>query len=1488
MKQTKTYKLILTLLLLCASLSTFGQGNSVTVAVSLTPPYSLVLSDYAKPASQQLVTTIMVNDMRIVNMPVRLHIKMETATGVTIETAPNILVNALYLSGGMTHLLFGRDLAPYFDINNLNFKGYSKEDYRRTGQLPEGFYRFSVELRHFITGRPVGNPGKAMAWIAIGKPPTLKSPEDKAELGQIQGAALTFSWIPTIVGVPNGGAQYKFELWELRIPGINPNVIVQSMPAKYTATQMNSTLIVHPTEMFLEPGMNYAWRVTASDIAGMLPYAQDGHSEVRTFTYQCKCDSVTNFTVKRVGKQATFKWEPAANHTSFNVEMDNPGSDWTRKEQTFNSQATLNFAEGKTYRMRIQSICNGNAENASPFTNWLSVTIPVPKPIAEDCPNCACENPVPEPKVTNWELRQDLKPGDTIHTPSGKTRFILKSVNLQPDGSYKGLLLVWIEIWRIKILCEYWDLRVNTDNQKVMGKYESVYDPTLLVDVDATEKYVDDLADAIAAISTNTKIRDSIKIGAPLEGAYINKDNQIVLITRSTDGTLTETVSQSTAKMRATLVKGSDGEEYVVTDDGKMMGREEFAATGGDSRLMNNHNEEKESTADPSVTFTAAEGQQYGFDSYTETKVAIQNEYPELKPGYRPAFKSIESYKTDKVQARTTKNVSFRTELGVSPMSSGNDLIVRGGTNGEEIALYAYSKDGEKEVVAGKLTVLSFDENKKTVYLVSVNGATLPNETTLKQELDKIYAPAIVKWTVNKGKALNNVVFPNGKMTHGGSNAISVYNTDQKKIIKAFGSMDKDALYLFFVNNVQGKDGSTKGYMPMQHQSGFIYDNTDAVTVAHELAHGAFNLAHTFDNKKFISAQGTTDNLLDYTGGTQLWKHQWKLINNPKNLLFSFLQDEEDAEMSGKKSTATLSQIIETLKIVGNNGCAFVRKQVDVTNNKQVSTSTELPLAKETNETIQTTNIEYLIGKYENENVSFDISVGSEETKETINAIASLLQNENKEWILYIENGQLAYCEAKEDYTAFTSLANAKKDSVFLATYKKDLLHCKSSNTIYISEILKQLQSDARSTQQNEFSHNGNNYALVNDKIQLVGLSDEDINTGNWSETNIDTRIRYFVNDNGIVQIKSFGFRDNLPLNNGEQKSLPALAKHIKEKSNNFLVENTVTDFKAQAPRFVNDAETFADGGKIEIGGNNSTFIKIISEGVGLTTTLLKTGEIEEKTYLNSTEQEAIIHAPGLVTGTVEAVVKTLTDITQPVMMVYDLVVDKQARTEAYTGLVKIKDQVKDNPTQLFPILGEIILDEVSGNTTEEWQEATDSQTDGGRRGHLLTKGTVRSVATIFASGTFIAKLPTMADDLAKKMGKIVEKRNAISFTAKQIDDYVKLATKNPDAKKVMLGMWDGGAPTSYVAKAGKEYTHFTMGDKWDEVFNLVNKNEDEMWKINKHFIDEQKLKNSEFWCSHDPFLPKDDKFFAREIKYLIDLGAKDFVKEGDLWKIIW
>ncbi|MDR1203733.1 MAG: hypothetical protein LBL58_19155, partial [Tannerellaceae bacterium] len=145
------------------------------------------------------------------------------------------------------------------------------------------------------------------------------------------------------------------------------------------------------------------------------------------------------------------------------------------------------------------------------------------------------------------------------------------------------------------------------------------------------------------------------------------------------------------------------------------------------------------------------------------------------------------------------------------------------------------------------------------------------------------------------------VTLPGGQMTHGGSNAVSVYNADQKAVIKAFGTMEKDALYLFFVENVKGKDGDIGGYMPLQRQAGFIYDLPNNELIAHELAHGAFNLRHTFSSEEFVAAQGSTDNLMDYKGNAELWKHQWKKIQNPERILLAFLEDEEEGEMRVKE-----------------------------------------------------------------------------------------------------------------------------------------------------------------------------------------------------------------------------------------------------------------------------------------------------------------------------------------------------------------------------------------------------------------------------------------------------------------------------------------------------------------------------------------------------------------------------------------------------------
>ncbi|NDV45666.1 hypothetical protein D0T49_01195 [Paludibacter sp. 221] len=363
-----------------------------------------------------------------------------------------------------------------------------------------------------------------------------------------------------------------------------------------------------------------------------------------------------------------------------------------------------------------------------------------------------------------------------------------------------------------------------------------------------------------------------------------------------------------------TLITDSEGNQYVVFND-RIIRKKEFLITKGNRDSLKTYNQKKESKSEPSVKFAAAADQQYGFDAYTEQKTALQNDYPELKAGYRPAFKSVASYRTDKVTVNgANEDITYRTEWGVPAVASGNELTIRGGGNADETILYAYSKQDSTETVVGKLNIMSFDEQSKKVYLVSVNGAQLPSETDLQKELNRIYAPAVTKWQVQKVNTIKDIQFVNEHFTHGGSSAIAVYNRDQKTVIKAFeatGKMEKDALYLFFVDNVKGRDdsGDYMGYMPLGYQAGFIYGNPDAVAIAHELGHGAFNLYHTFADNKFIAAKGTTDNLMDYRfeeNSIELWAHQWKLVHDPQNVFLKFLQDEEEGEAK-KRGVSTFS-----------------------------------------------------------------------------------------------------------------------------------------------------------------------------------------------------------------------------------------------------------------------------------------------------------------------------------------------------------------------------------------------------------------------------------------------------------------------------------------------------------------------------------------------------------------------------------------------------
>ena len=571
----------------------------------------------------------------------------------------------------------------------------------------------------------------------------------------------------------------------------------------------------------------------------------------------------------------------------------------------------------------------------SDFSPWETLYIPQPEPVdTADCPDCTCDDDIPEVELTNFELRTDLQKGDTIVNKAGTSRFIIESLEKQSDDTYKGVFLFWVEIWKLKVICNYWDLQVNTDNVIVNMDYESVYDPQFLVDVDAAADYLNELAENIGILTASDDIKDTIPVENEIINAYVTAGDSVVVVTvdEKSGDTINVVVSTDPDDIEKQLIKGAGGEEYIVNKDGELMGKEEYLNTGGGNSTLKEeyfeNKEENELSEAVQVDFSASSKQKYGFDLYNNEKTLLKDAYPQLNNGYNPPYKSIASFGTDWVGvSEQASNIVFKNRMGITAIKAGNDISIRGAAAGTDQVLYAYQQlEDSTQKIAGKLNIRSYDEQIKKLYIVAVNDAELPNETELQKTLNIIYKQAVTQWQVIKIDTALKVTFANGQMTHGGSSAVTVYNTDQRAIINAFKEKytqpESDAFYLFFVKNVQGKTGDIGGYMPLQRQVGFIYENPKPYIIAHELGHGAFNLWHTFSSQKMIAPQGQTQNLMDYNkGGTELWQHQWDLIHDPQNILFAFMQDESEGEAL---NTPGLQELIDRIKKANLNKENFI------------------------------------------------------------------------------------------------------------------------------------------------------------------------------------------------------------------------------------------------------------------------------------------------------------------------------------------------------------------------------------------------------------------------------------------------------------------------------------------------------------------------------------------------------------------------------------
>jgi hypothetical protein len=283
---------VLLLFLTCLSFSAKGQIKKYPADISpiLGQPYSIFLSDYATPGSNNLSANIVFNDFHEAAWNFRLRIKIESSQ-VKLETFPGYKPQApITVSPGIVRTFSGADWEEYFNYDHLIVSGISVNDLISSGgKLPEGFYSFCFQVLDYDTGDPLSEEICRTAWIKLMDPPRLNLPLCGINIDP-KLTQHPFTWQLFDTSSPNTGIGTDFQLtiWEItdRTAG------VQTAVANGQALQIFQSPILHQatysyglSDPPLELGKKYVYRVQAIDPLGKDKFKNQGFSEFCYFYY---------------------------------------------------------------------------------------------------------------------------------------------------------------------------------------------------------------------------------------------------------------------------------------------------------------------------------------------------------------------------------------------------------------------------------------------------------------------------------------------------------------------------------------------------------------------------------------------------------------------------------------------------------------------------------------------------------------------------------------------------------------------------------------------------------------------------------------------------------------------------------------------------------------------------------------------------------------------------------------------------------------------------------------------------------------------------------------------------------------------------------------------------------------------------------------------------------------------------------------------------
>jgi uncharacterized protein YoxC len=900
----KTEKIVrrvvsIVILIIACIARTHAQTYPVRVNTQILAPYSPYLTDYTAVGAQRFIVNFRLNDPTLTEYRGKLRITIE-GVGITIRTKQSFIPQQplVLTGGGVPLMLYGEDLEEYFNPNNLDFAGLSKNQYEKGAKLPEGVYRFTIEVLDYNRNTVVSNKGTAIAWIILNDPALLNLPRNNIKVNILDPTNIAFTWTPRHTGSPNSAftTEYIFKLVEIWPASRNPYDAFLSQQPLYETTTTSTQIVYGPAEPVLIPGRKYAWQVQAKDTEGRDLFKNEGKSEVYVFQFGDVLGMPENLSLQKANTSSLIvRWEQplagtdAVSYTvRYRPHNKRSHDEWYTEKTTDQWKAISQLQPNTEYEVQVRA---GQGAQVSDYS-----TVKVFKTAIAGANDFVCKSDVSPPSVPDNAIpAPQLGLNDTIYAADYEV--LVREITASEGGTYTGsgmMIVPWFKFAKVRVTFK--NIHINEQHWLTAGEIKTVWnaDSKFLI---KSEKKVDstnapltgELPVTIVATETLIEI-----IGAAI--ATVTKDEEGNIEVYTTDGD-----KKTLPKGKSYSIADEVGNGYVVDKAGNVT-----KTTAEEARNAAGRGDRNYTIA---LTFNKGNGK-YGFDE--KKYEVLSSYYQQLPDGHYIPWKAVTASQPDAVAA-TLEGTDIdadkvRFEMNGSKVPATNSgsnytLSVRGGAEGmveELLALYTPT-DTSKDNALGKLNLVSYDQLTRNLVIVPVNGATIPgglSANILSQKLTEIYGQAVAAWDVKLEPSIK--VSLDDTFDDGESGLLTNYTGDMKKVIKAYGSLQDKTYYIFLVT--KPKSGVTLGYMPRSKQAGFIFvdklNSANVVnTLAHEIGHGAFNLQHTF--KEYPSlAQGSTDNLMDYPNGLSLYKYQWDNIHDPQKVLGLFEDDRDAASIN--------------------------------------------------------------------------------------------------------------------------------------------------------------------------------------------------------------------------------------------------------------------------------------------------------------------------------------------------------------------------------------------------------------------------------------------------------------------------------------------------------------------------------------------------------------------------------------------------------------